>query len=659
MVAVTSPTNGSTFTLGETVTVHALTYGDTSTLTKVEFFRGSTKIGERTSSPWSVSWAPSSAGNYSLTARTTNSAGITHTSTPVSISVQVAPLTIAWDAPANNASFTYGQSVVFKATPSDPSRVSRIDYLADGAVVASSTTAPFEASWTPETPGTYTVTARLTETGTGQTVSTNNRTITVPAPSPLTVSILSPAVDAGHSEGELIRLEAEVGPSERVLAVTFRLNGQLLAAFDSAPYLLEVPFEEPGDYTFEVIAEGDWPEDRGSASISFEVVPVLSQPEPQLAGIGSTNPAGGAEIDDEDRHLIIHGSGSGLGHDGDNIEFVFEERPEPTEISARLFGLTNTDAGAQGGLMFRRSTDPHAAYVAVVRESQNRIVFLRRSVANGPTERTERTTATGPVWMKLVPEGADTLAYFSPNGRQWIFLGRTAFDARAFHLAGAAVSSGTAPLALGVFDHVRIPTIEAQIPVTGEPVTEIFQAKDVGEVTLAGSTEHDTETDRFTIRAAGSQIWGTADAFRFVHRSLEGDGSIVARMASLEATHAWAKAGIMIRASDAPDAPHVFIGFEPIPGIAIIHREVQGGLSEKREIPINGSSRWFKLVREGNTFTAYAGGNGLTWEELASFEIDLPHAARAGLAVTSQVPNHLTTAVFEEVVIEQAPPPLQ
>ena len=58
---------------------------------------------------------------------------------------------------------------------------------------------------------------------------------------------------------------------------------------------------------------------------------------------------------------------------------------------------------------------------------------------------------------------------------------------------------------------------------------------------------------------AGADVWGTADAFHYAYRALDGDGSIVARVTSIEAVHAWTKAGVMIRNSLSPSAAQAFM----------------------------------------------------------------------------------------------------
>jgi peptidoglycan/xylan/chitin deacetylase (PgdA/CDA1 family) len=74
-------------------------------------------------------------------------------------------------APSSGATLT-GQ-VTFTANASSPIGISRVDYLVNGAVVASSTSSPFSANWDSSTvgDGPVTVTARATDSSGNQTTS--------------------------------------------------------------------------------------------------------------------------------------------------------------------------------------------------------------------------------------------------------------------------------------------------------------------------------------------------------------------------------------------------------------------------------------------------------------------------------------------------------
>jgi YD repeat-containing protein len=86
-VSLTAPANNASFTTGSTVTLNANASDSDGTVSKVEFFQGSTKLGEDTTSPYSFSWTNVAAGSYTLTARATDNGGAIATSTGVNITV--------------------------------------------------------------------------------------------------------------------------------------------------------------------------------------------------------------------------------------------------------------------------------------------------------------------------------------------------------------------------------------------------------------------------------------------------------------------------------------------------------------------------------------------------------------------------------------------
>src|SRR4051812_42983238 len=75
-----------------------------------------------------------------------------------------------------------------------------------------------------------------------------------------------------------------------------------------------------------------------------------------------------------------------------------------------------------------------------------------------------------------------------------------------------------------------------------------WSTSDVGAVGSAtGSASGSGQS--FTVTGAGADIWGTADAFRFVYTPLTGDGTIVARVTGVQHVADWTKAGVMMRES--------------------------------------------------------------------------------------------------------------
>ena len=86
-VSITSPANNSSFTAPASITLTATASDADGTISKVEFFNGSTSIGTATTAPYTVAWNNVSAGSYSVTAIATDNGGATTTSSAVALTV--------------------------------------------------------------------------------------------------------------------------------------------------------------------------------------------------------------------------------------------------------------------------------------------------------------------------------------------------------------------------------------------------------------------------------------------------------------------------------------------------------------------------------------------------------------------------------------------
>ncbi len=86
-VSITSPNAGTVFTQGNAISITANASTTNGNITLVEFFDGTTKLGEDTTAPYGITWSSGSLGNHSLTAKATNTNNDTVTSTAVNISI--------------------------------------------------------------------------------------------------------------------------------------------------------------------------------------------------------------------------------------------------------------------------------------------------------------------------------------------------------------------------------------------------------------------------------------------------------------------------------------------------------------------------------------------------------------------------------------------
>jgi hypothetical protein len=84
-VSITSPSDGQAFTAPATIPIVATASEPGGSISKVEFFSGTTLLGTATTSPYSYTWSNVPSGSYSVTAEAFDAAGDTATSAPVSV----------------------------------------------------------------------------------------------------------------------------------------------------------------------------------------------------------------------------------------------------------------------------------------------------------------------------------------------------------------------------------------------------------------------------------------------------------------------------------------------------------------------------------------------------------------------------------------------
>ncbi len=117
-VAIIAPENNSTYTQGKTVTISANAGDFDGTISKVEFYHGTTLIGSDDSAPYSIDWNPG-VGDYILTAKATDNGGSVSTSQPVNVTI--APLMVCetTSTQASEGSFTLGYIATFETVGSN------------------------------------------------------------------------------------------------------------------------------------------------------------------------------------------------------------------------------------------------------------------------------------------------------------------------------------------------------------------------------------------------------------------------------------------------------------------------------------------------------------------------------------------------------------
>ena len=170
-VNITSPANNTSFTTGSTVTINANATDSDGTIAKVEFFQGTTKLGEDLTSPYSFAWTSVPVGSYFLTAKATDNITVVTTSTAIAITLNAAPA-VSITSPANNAIFTAGSTVTINATATDDGTIIKVEFFQGTTKLGEDLTSPYSFAWTNIPAGSYSLTAKATDNVGAMTTST-------------------------------------------------------------------------------------------------------------------------------------------------------------------------------------------------------------------------------------------------------------------------------------------------------------------------------------------------------------------------------------------------------------------------------------------------------------------------------------------------------
>jgi hypothetical protein len=173
-----------------------------------------------------------------------------------------------------------------------------------------------------------------------------------------------------------------------------------------------------------------------------------------------------------------------------------------------------------------------------------------------------------------------------------------------------------------------------------------------------------TETGgKMSLTGAGADIWGASDEFTYAYKVLNGDGTIVAKVASIGAgTNTWAKGGVMIRDSlngNSASAQMVLTANSDGAagnGAAFQNRATAGldmgandATSNTTATTIIAPPYWVKIERIGDTITGYLSPDGTGWTLFGSGEVVMTAPVYIGLCVTSHAAGQDRTYQFEGI----------
>ena len=658
-VALTSPADGSTATAPATIAIAANASDSDGHVVKVDFFASGTLIGSSNSSPYGVTWSNVAAGSYSLTAVATDDGGAVTTSAARSITISPATpppgLPSGWSAAdvgttgaVGSTTYSGGTFTVTGAGADVWNNADAFQYAyttlnGDGTIVAHVASIQSVANWTkagvmirgstsPSSAQAFMLVSwakgvafqrRLTDGA--ASVSTSGSASTAPRWVRLTRTgnVITASESADGITWSTVSSDTFVmGPSTVIgIAVSSHVNGTLATAtFDSVT----------------VTPAGAPP---------ANVPPSVSLTSP-LTGASAVAPATvtvSANASDSDGHVV-------------KVDFFAGATLLGTSTSAP-YGVTWANVPAGSYTLTAVATDDGGATTTSSPVSITVTGAANVAPTVSLTSPAGGTTATAPASISLAATASD------PDGtiaRVQFFAGSTLVGTATtapYAATWSGVAAGTYSLVAIATDNGGAATTSSAVSITVAPappppngLPDGWNHGDIGSVPFAGTATFNSGT--YTVTGSGVDVWGTADQFHYAYRPLTGDGTITARVASIQNVAVWVKAGLMIRESLDQSAAHAFILVSSAKGVAFQRRDATGGISVNTAGSLGTAPRWVRLTRSGNTFSAYESADGLAWTLVGTDTIPMAGTVYIGLGVTSHTTSSPATCTFDNVSIQ-------
>ena len=352
------------------------------------------------------------------------------------------PPAVSVMAPTANAQYTAPASVAVSATATDPEgAMLSVDFYANQTLISRDTTAPYSATFTTSTPGSYALTA-IAHDADGNSTTSGAVPVTVQGASNgmPTVALTSPGNGASFAAPATVNLAATASDPEGQLTRVEFFNGTTLLGSDTtAPYTFAWTSVAAGTYTLTAAAYDAASNKTTSAAVSVTVTGPAGVPAPWTAAdIGAPALAGSTTY--SAGTFTIDASGTDIWGTSDQFRFVYQPISGDVQITARVDSQTVTNEWANSGVMIRTSLAANSAFAYMTSTAQHGL-YSRRRTSTGAMASTAGAAAAPPAWVRLVRQGAVVTSYGSVNGTTWTQITSVTLSFGTTAYVGLAVNS--------------------------------------------------------------------------------------------------------------------------------------------------------------------------------------------------------------------------
>lgn len=167
-VAITNLANEAVFNTPAAIPIQTNASDPNGTISKVVFYSNDNYLGTVTSAPFNYTWNNNTPGIYRLTAKATDNQGKTTTSKPVTVLVtrpgNTAPA-IRITAPTATTPYRKLAKVNIETAITDDGVIYKVEFYNGSTLLGTVNKAPFTFTWNNVDQGTYTITAKVFDSG--------------------------------------------------------------------------------------------------------------------------------------------------------------------------------------------------------------------------------------------------------------------------------------------------------------------------------------------------------------------------------------------------------------------------------------------------------------------------------------------------------------
>jgi uncharacterized delta-60 repeat protein len=233
-VRISNPTNNQSFTGPATISISAVANAPGGTISKVEFYNGSTLLSSDNTFPYIFVWKNVRAGNYTLTVKATDNTGLIVKSPDLHISVvpDKAPV-VTITSPIKNGIYHGPTSVVLSADAIDgdpDGTISKVEFYNGTTLIYTDNTSPYTYTWENVPVGDYAITAKAKD-NTGNVTTSGVVNFSMRKNMAPTVSITTPANNEIFEEPATISIGVAAKDSDDYIQEAYFYSGTTLIHF--------------------------------------------------------------------------------------------------------------------------------------------------------------------------------------------------------------------------------------------------------------------------------------------------------------------------------------------------------------------------------------------------------------------------------------------